>query len=42
MGLAEDVAYVGILLASIAFGKVFRLIPPEKEEDGIKTFYRRR
>jgi len=41
MGLADDIAYVGILLASIAFGKVFRLIPPE-EEDGTKTFKRRR
>jgi len=41
MGLTDDIAYVGILLASIAFGKVFRLIPPE-EEDGFKTFYRRR
>ena len=41
MGLADDIAYVGILLASIAFGKVFRLIPPE-EVNGIKTFHRRR
>jgi len=41
MGLSDDIAYVGILLASIAFGKVFRLIPPEVE-NGTMTFRRRR
>ena len=41
MGLADDIAYVGILLASIAFGKVFRLIPPERENNTL-TFNKRR
>ena len=41
MGLQDDVAYVGILIGSIFFGKLFRLIPPE-EENGVKTFVKRR
>jgi len=41
MGLADDVAYVSILFASIGFGKLFRLIPPEVE-GGIKYYWRRR
>ena len=41
MGLADDVAYVSILFASIGFGKVFRLIPAQ-EEGGIKTYNLRR
>eukprot|EP00092_Neocalanus_flemingeri_P009614 GFUD01010348.1.p1 GENE.GFUD01010348.1~~GFUD01010348.1.p1 ORF type:complete len:495 (-),score=109.74 GFUD01010348.1:780-2264(-) len=41
MGLTDDVAYVCILFASIGFGKLFRLIPPEVE-NGVKTFKTRR
>ena len=41
MGLSDDLAYVGILLGSIAFGKVFRLIPPEGANNSV-TFRRRR
>jgi len=41
MGLADDVAYVTILFASIGFGKVFRLIPAQ-EEGGIKSYNLRR
>ena len=41
MGLADDVAYVGILFASIGFGKLFRLVPPEVE-NGIKSYRTRR
>jgi len=42
MGLQDDIAYVSILLASIAFGKVFRMIPPELSSDGKRTFNARR
>jgi len=42
MGLLDDITYVSILLASIAFGKVFRMIPPEIRSDGTRTFNIRR
>ena len=41
MGLSDDIAYVGILFASIGFGKIFRMIPPEIVNDK-KYFNRRR
>jgi len=41
MGLADDVAYVAILFASIGFGKLFRLVPPQGER-GVKSFTLRR
>ena len=41
MGLKDDIAYVGILFASIGFGKIFRMIPAENV-DGIVSFSKRR
>jgi len=41
MGLADDVAYVCILLTSIGLGKLFRLVPPEVD-NGIKSYRTRR
>jgi len=41
MGLEDDIAYVGILLASIGFGKIFRLIPRDNH-GGFESFQTRR
>ena len=41
MGLQDDIAYVCILLGSIGFGKIFRMIPA-RVENGVKTFETRK
>ena len=41
MGLKDDIAYVGILFASIGFGKIFRMIPAENVNGTVSFSIRR-